>query len=574
MTNKTFDALGLSRQTLEAIKKINYSTPMPVQAEVIPFVLNGKDVIASAQTGSGKTAAFTIPLLDILRKKEDARCLIVAPTRELAQQIYKVLGELSAGSEIPSALIVGGKFMQDQLKKLKKNPRFIIGTPGRLNDHIKRKSLVLDNVKYVVWDEMDKMLALGFIHQIEHIIKHLPTEKQTLMFSATFPKRVLNLAEVYLTDPARVVIDSLNSVSQNIEQKTLTTEHNLKSTELKRIITETEGQMIVFTKTQRSTESTAKALCAEGIKAMALHGALRQSKRETIVREFRANNFKVLVATDVAARGLDIPKISCVINYDLPQSPEDYIHRIGRTGRINQKGLAISILTKADRKHWQEIRNFLTTGDEQELTEQEKKNFQAALEKERASDPFSKHKHRGSPSAERNKKSKTDGARMHGSRNYPPKQRVDTRPKAMREEKSFTAKQDDVAVVLSNTKPQEKRDKKDFKNHTDAPKKQYGHHDKNSRYNREAKHDRGNKPNHTGREERGEYNKKKDYVFTPFKKSFVGDKKKDGDKRKDDNKKTYGKEVAKRWAKKLHGDGKKQGFGNKNFKNKNKFKRR
>ncbi len=568
MTNKTFDALGLSRQTLEAIKKINYSTPMPVQAEVIPFVLNGKDVIASAQTGSGKTAAFTIPLLDILRKKEEARCLIVAPTRELAQQIYKVLGELSAGSEIPSALIVGGKFMQDQLKKLKKNPRFIIGTPGRLNDHIKRKSLVLDNVKYVVWDEMDKMLALGFIHQIEHIIKHLPSEKQTLMFSATFPKRVLNLAEVYLTNPARVVIDSLNSVSQNIEQQTLITEHNLKPTELKRIITETDGQMIVFTKTQRATESTAKALVAGGIKAMALHGALRQSKRETIVREFRANNFKVLVATDVAARGLDIPKISCVINYDLPQSPEDYIHRIGRTGRVNQKGLAISILTKADKKHWQEIKNFLTTGDEQELTEQEKKNFQAALEKERASDPFAKHKHKGSPSSERNKLTKTDGGRMHGSRSYPPKQRIDTRPKAMRAEKTFTAKQDAVASVLGNNKPQEKHDKKDFKKHADAPKKQYGHHDKNSRYGRNGKHERVNKQDHADRYERGEHHKKKDYVFTPFKKSFVGDKK------KDENKKTYGKEVAKRWAKKLHGDGKKQGFGNKNFKNKNKFKRR
>lgn len=526
MTNSTFDSLGLSLQTLEAIKKIKYVNPMPVQAQVIPFALAGKDIIASAQTGSGKTAAFTIPLLDILSRDKQARCLIVAPTRELAQQIHKVFGELSVQSDIKSVLIVGGKFMQDQLKKLKKDPRVVIGTPGRLNDHIKRKSLVLSDTKYVVWDEMDRMLALGFIHQIEHIMKNLPQDRQTLMFSATFPKRVLTLAETYLKEPQKVIIDSLNSVSQNIEQKTINTENNLKPIELKKIIDQTKGQIIVFTKTQKATENLAKNLQNLQITACALHGALRQSKRETITKGFRASNFKVLVATDVAARGLDIPKIACVVNYELPQSPEEYIHRIGRTGRVAERGLAITLLMKSDKKNWREIQDFLKSGDEKELSAEEQRKLDMLIEKERNS---------ATPFSPDGRKGKKDGHRKdsYKKEKQHPARRLDTRPKAMREKK-----QSEKAI------PQDFFDNKKEKNKKESAIKNTS---------KKAKKPADNKANKKAEPVRTQT--KKEYEYSPFKKVFVG--KRQEKKPKHDK----GKETANLWRKVI--ENKKGGAGRK-----------
>lgn len=358
MTTKIFDSLGLTPKTLKAVKRLNYVEPMPVQAEVIPLVLNGRDVLATAQTGSGKTAAFTIPLFDILTRDENARALVIAPTRELAHQIHKVFNEL-AGDAIATALIVGGKFMQNQLRKLKNKPRFIAGTPGRLNDHITRKSLVLDNFKYVVWDEMDRMLELGFIHQIEHIVSKLPEEKQTLMFSATLPKRVEGLAQKYLKDPARVVIDDVNAASKNIEQKVIYTEAAKKPHELETLLQNLKGQIIIFTKTQKAADLVARQIIKNNHAAAALHGGMRQSARDKTVAGFRAGEFRILAATDVAARGLDIPKISYVINYELPQAPHEYIHRVGRTGRVNERGGAISLIGKSERAKWKEIEEFL-----------------------------------------------------------------------------------------------------------------------------------------------------------------------------------------------------------------------
>jgi len=386
MTTKIFDSLGLSAKTLVAIKNLGYSVPMPVQAEVIPLVLQGRDVLASAQTGSGKTAAFTIPLFDILSRKEGERAIVVAPTRELAQQIYKVFNDL-ARQQMGSALIVGGKFMQNQLKKLKQNPRFIVGTPGRLNDHIQRKSLVLDNFRHIVWDEMDRMLDLGFIHQIEHIVSKLPQDKQTLMLSATFPKRVEGLAQKYLNNPARVIIDNLNAASKNIEQKIINTESAKKPHELEVILKQIPGQILVFTKTQKSCDLIAKQIAKNNHAARALHGGLRQRQRDAVVTALRAGEIRVLVATDVAARGLDIPKIACVINYELPYQPEEYIHRIGRTGRVNERGLAISLIGKSDRKNWQEIEKFLQ-GKQSAPAPYELKKQQEILQINKTAGPF------------------------------------------------------------------------------------------------------------------------------------------------------------------------------------------
>jgi superfamily II DNA/RNA helicase len=412
MTTKTFDSLGLAPKTLAAIKKINYAAPMPVQAEVIPLILQGKDALVSARTGSGKTASFTIPLFDIICRDENARALVIAPTRELAQQIHKVFNELALNANIASALITGGKFMQDQLRKLKKKPRFIAGTPGRLNDHIGRKSLVLDGFKYVIWDEMDRMLDLGFIHQVENIISRLPPQKQTLMLSATFPKRVETLAVKYLNNPARVIIDDINSVPTSIEQKTINTEGSKKPLELDGLVKKTEGQILVFAKTQRAADLAAKQLCKNNHAARALHGGLRQRVRDKITAAFRSGDFRILVATDVAARGLDIPKIACVINYDLPQSPEEYIHRIGRTGRVNEQGVAISLISKSDRKNWKAIQEFIK-GKEPAFTKQEVEKREIILKANRNAGPFPVKKENkiafGQNSQNGNVKKKPDG---------------------------------------------------------------------------------------------------------------------------------------------------------------------
>ncbi len=374
-----FESMGLNPLVLAAIKKVNYEKPMPVQEQVIPLVLEGRDVLASAQTGSGKTAAFTIPLLNTMLNDADAHCLAVAPTRELAEQIYKVFVELSSeNEEIKSALLVGGKHIGDQLRKLKKKPRFVIGTPGRINDHLKRKSLKLDSTKYIVWDEVDRMLDLGFIHQIENIMSFLPQERQTLMFSATFPKRIIKLAASYLKDPARVEVDALNSVSQNITQEKVDVEADTKLQELPKILKKIDGQVIVFAKTQRQVDKIARTLKDQKFDAQPLHGGLRQNKRDGTMKAFRADNFKVLVATDVAARGLDIADISHVINYELPQSPEEYIHRIGRTGRAEAKGTAISLVSKLDKPKWKEIQSFLK-GQEKEQSAAELQRAQKIL---------------------------------------------------------------------------------------------------------------------------------------------------------------------------------------------------
>lgn len=507
MTTKTFDSLGLAPKILKAIKQIKYTAPMPVQAEVIPLILNGRDVLACAQTGSGKTAAFTIPLFDILSRDENAKCLVVAPTRELAQQIHKVFNELAVNGEIgSSALIVGGKFMQDQLRKLKKKPRFVVGTPGRLNDHLTRKSLVLDSFKYVVWDEMDRMLDLGFIHQIEHIMKHLPQERQSAMLSATFPKRVLKLAQEYLINPATIVIDTLNSASDNVEQKAIQTEAAKKPKELDYLLNKFEGQILVFTKTQKTADMLKKQLLNNNHSADALHGGLRQSKRDKTIAAFRKNDFRILVATDVAARGLDVPKIACVINYELPQSPEEYIHRIGRTGRVKEKGVAISLVGKAERRKWKEIEDFLK-GAEKQLTtqEQEREALLVQSNREKGPFPFKSEKPKSPRDANAGRK------RFKPGENKKKDDKKESSPKTktvVKKKFGFSAKEEKPANKKERSPRQEERPARKEKQ---DPKKEVR--------SKEAK--------------------------APYKKTFVGKKK---EKSKKDFKK-YGNGPAKRWAK-------------------------
>ena len=362
MTNNTFFALGLTAARLKIIKKLNFVVPTKVQAEVIPQILQGKDIMASAPTGSGKTAAYALPLADLLSKKDTARALIIAPTRELAQQIQTVIKAAMQDTFMQTALVVGGKNMQGQLRKLKQKPQFVIATPGRFNDHITRKTFGMEDFRFVVWDEIDKMLELGFREQIEDIFNRLPTQKQSMMFSATYPKRVLKLAEKYLNNPVKVFAEEINKPNQNITQKIIKIEGNEKLKKLTELLQEqikTGKQILVFVKTQRAANEISVYLKRRGFLVIAMHGGLQQKVRDKNLLDFRQGLMQIMIATDLAARGLDIPAIHCVINYELPQNPEEYVHRIGRSGRYKNKGISYTLIARSDRADWKKIKEFL-----------------------------------------------------------------------------------------------------------------------------------------------------------------------------------------------------------------------
>ena len=344
----------------KSLKNINFTTPTPIQEKSIPLILQGKDILGSAQTGTGKTAAFCIPLLELLMKSSRGSLLIMIPTRELAKQVLDVINLLLGfKSSIKTATLIGGESMSKQLSQLKKRPRIYVGTPGRINDHLQRGSLNLHDAKYLVLDETDRMLDMGFEVQINKIIKFLPVSKQVLMFSATIPNNILKLSSKYLNDPVRISVGETNTVAKNIKQEIIELKSDEKLDELINQITNRNGSILIFVKTKYGTEKLSKALFRSKIKSFPLHGGLRQSKRNTIMKNFRDMKFRILIATDVAARGIDVPHIEHVINYDLPQMAEDFIHRIGRTARAGSKGIALSFVTRGDFAKWKEIQKIL-----------------------------------------------------------------------------------------------------------------------------------------------------------------------------------------------------------------------
>ncbi|MGB2579282.1 superfamily II DNA/RNA helicase [Elusimicrobium simillimum] len=364
MNKNTFQDLALSEVTLNTIKTIGFTTPTPVQAAVIPLALEGKDILASAQTGSGKTCAFALPIIEHLTQNPKSTALIVAPTRELALQVHKVFTELTVKHpKLSSAFLVGGQSVTNQQRNLKKNPRCVIGTPGRINDLLKRGSLSFANTEVVVWDEMDRMLDIGFLYQIKEIVARLPAQKQTMMFSATFPKRVAKLAEEFLVNPKRVTIGEENAVAAGVKEEHFEILRDEKFEKLQDILRSRGGSTLIFARTQRNVEWMAKALEKLGFNAIPLHGGLTQGKRTKAVKDFREEKFDIMVATDVAARGIDIPHIQLVINYDLPLHAEDYIHRIGRTARAERTGTAISFISKGEKHLWDDIQKFLAGKD-------------------------------------------------------------------------------------------------------------------------------------------------------------------------------------------------------------------
>ena len=353
----TFADLGLLPELLRAVQDAGFSAPMPVQARVIPIVLSGRDVIVQAQTGTGKTAAFALPILQQCRPLEQrVQALVLTPTRELALQVTAVFHQLGRYTRVRAVPVYGGQPIERQIRALRDGADIVVGTPGRIIDHLRRETLQLDGVRMVILDEADEMLNMGFIEDVEWILDQTPATRQTGLFSATIPERVAQLAHRYLHDPVRVTIAPEHITVPHIRQIVYEVPESAKLAALQRVLAfEQPTSAIIFCRTKSGADTLAQALQARGEDAEAIHGDLTQAQRDRVMARFRAGKAVLLVATDLAARGLDIPQVTHVINYDIPQDPESYVHRIGRTGRAGAPGTAITLVTPRERRMIREI---------------------------------------------------------------------------------------------------------------------------------------------------------------------------------------------------------------------------
>ena len=343
-----FSELGLKDELLKAIKRSGFEEATPIQEQTIPLALAGKDVIGQAQTGTGKTAAFALPILQNLDKHNKViQALIIEPTRELAIQTQEELFRLGRDEHARVQVVYGGADIGRQIRSLKNHvPAILVGTPGRLLDHLKRKTIDLENVNTIVLDEADEMLDMGFIQDIESILSYVKNRKQTLLFSATMPKPILNISEKFMNNPEIVRIKTKELTADLIDQYFVRAKDSEKFDIMCRLIdVESPDLAVVFVRTKRRVDEVTRGLQARGYNAAGIHGDLSQARRLTVLKRFRAGKLDILVATDVAARGLDISGVTHVYNYDIPQDPDSYVHRIGRTGRAGQNGSSITFVT-------------------------------------------------------------------------------------------------------------------------------------------------------------------------------------------------------------------------------------
>jgi ATP-dependent RNA helicase DeaD len=351
-----FTSLNLREEIVQAITELGYSEPTAIQAGIIPLMLTGADVIGQAQTGTGKTAAFALPILNNFTHQRNPQALILAPTRELALQVADSMIEYGKHLNVRVLAVYGGQPYGPQIGGLKRGVDVVVGTPGRLNDLLERKVLDLSGVKTVVLDEADEMLNMGFLEDVETILSTTPAERQTALFSATMPPRIRSLANRFMRDPQTVHIKKNTLTVSAIEQRYYLVHENEKTNALTRLFEiEPIHSALIFARTRAETATLANELVVRGIPAEAIHGDLDQHARERVLGRFRANQLKVLVATDVAARGLDIEDISHVFNYHLPDDAEVYIHRIGRTGRAGKTGIAITLLSPKEKRRLREV---------------------------------------------------------------------------------------------------------------------------------------------------------------------------------------------------------------------------
>ena len=357
----SFQSLGLSKALLKAIHNQGYNSPSPIQEKAIPLILKGKDVLASAQTGTGKTAGFTLPMLQRLsqgqsQKRRKVRALIITPTRELAAQVYENVTSYSEFLNVQSTVIFGGVNQRPQVATLKRGVDVLIATPGRLLDLQNQGFLSLSNVEILVLDEADRMLDMGFLRDIKKIISLLPSKTQNLLFSATFSKDIKKLATEFLYQPAIVEVSPENSTVDKINQKIYRVAKDKKTGLIIKLISEGNWkQVLVFTRTKHGANRLCKKMISAGISAAAIHGNKTQGARTKALAGFKSNSIRVLVATDIAARGLDIPLLPHVINFEIPNISEDYVHRIGRTGRAGASGEALSLVSADETSYLKSI---------------------------------------------------------------------------------------------------------------------------------------------------------------------------------------------------------------------------
>jgi ATP-dependent RNA helicase RhlE len=359
---RSFKDLPLTAPMLDAVAGAGYIVPTPIQARAIGIALEGRDVIGCAQTGTGKTAAFAIPTIERLcatRPGAGARALVLAPTRELALQIAETFAVLGSARGIRTVTLIGGEAMGPQLAGLARRPDVIVATPGRLFDHLERRSATLSSVRIVVLDEADRMLDMGFAPQVERILAVTPLDRQTLCFSATMPEAVERLVRKHLSRPERIEVGTAARPVAAVTQRLYATENRDKTPLLLRLLGEDGGQTLVFTRTKHRADRLARAVAAAGHRVTRLHADRTMSQRREALDGFRAGRYRVLVATDIAARGIDVPEIAHVVNFDLPHSAEDYIHRIGRTARAEATGQATSFATPEDREQLRAIERHL-----------------------------------------------------------------------------------------------------------------------------------------------------------------------------------------------------------------------
>lgn len=352
-----FEDLGISPATMKSLKRMGFEEATPVQALTIPKSLSNKDIIGQAQTGTGKTAAFGIPMIDKIDQKSNLiQGIVIAPTRELAIQVSEELYKIGYGKRIRVLAIYGGQDINRQIRALKNHPHIIVGTPGRILDHINRRTIRLEHIQTVVLDEADEMLNMGFIEDIEAILAKTPSERQTLLFSATMPAPIQRIAEKFMKNPEVIRVKSKEMTVPQIEQYYIEVQEKSKFDVLTRLLdVQTPDLAIVFGRTKRRVDELAEALNLRGYTAEGIHGDLSQAKRISVLRKFKEGSIDVLVATDVAARGLDISGVTHVYNFDIPQDPESYVHRIGRTGRAGNAGVAMTFVTPREKPYLHEV---------------------------------------------------------------------------------------------------------------------------------------------------------------------------------------------------------------------------
>jgi len=411
-----FSKLGLSDFMQRVVDAEGFTEPTPIQEAAISLILEGKDLIAQAQTGTGKTAAFALPMLQLLNdmsakhRAGSIRALVLAPTRELAQQVAQAFETYGSTMprEIRTTAIIGGEAIEEQLTRLRSGVEVIVATPGRLLELIRKNHIKFDDLRFLVIDEADKLLDLGFSEEIDCLLEALPKERQNLLFSATYPEKVMALTKIVMENPIRVTVENEPPTVANIAQRVIEVNRENRGALLRHLIREEElSHLLVFVASQRAANNLATKLKRDGIKAAAFHGGLDQERRSFVLRQFKNRNINLLIATDIAARGIDIQHLPVVVNYDLPRSPTDYIHRIGRTGRAGATGVAISFIGHENQAHFKLIEKRA----ELHLEREQVKGFELTGE--------APEKQKGAPPIKGKRPSKKDKARAAAKTQQP-----------------------------------------------------------------------------------------------------------------------------------------------------------